>query len=366
MPPIDKADSTALFLAALVVMAMVVIADVVLLIRWLIYQVQLNAAEAQFLPMPVVPPLAGPPEAEELPVPLYATVGAPAQAAPEEEARPAPEAEAREELPPTTPPPAPGPAYSLPRPPFAPTWSLVHPFIGFQVAMLLTVIVTLGLLVGLHLRTFLSPMAAGNMPPDVIVLSLFVQNVFFVGVVAFFLMRYGTSLRRIGLARPDLRRIFLGIALGFALVFLAGQVETGFMLALKHLVPAGTLARLQKLSDLADAGSLFPHMPSVWLKIAFILGGAVAAPIGEEVFFRGFVYNALKTRLNVPLAIVLSGLAFALVHFSPLALLPIWLMGMALAFTYERTRSLWVTILMHAVNNGSAFAALWIALHSGK
>ena len=40
-------------------------------------------------------------------------------------------------------------------------------------------------------------------------------------------------------------------------------------------------------------------------------------------------------------------------------------MGMALAYVYERTRSLWVTILMHAVNNGIAFLLLWAAPHLG-
>jgi len=31
-------------------------------------------------------------------------------------------------------------------------------------------------------------------------------------------------------------------------------------------------------------------------------------------------------------------------------------MGIALAYAYEKTGSLWVTITMHAVNNGASFA----------
>ncbi len=56
----------------------------------------------------------------------------------------------------------------------------------------------------------------------------------------------------------------------------------------------------------------------------------------------------------------MSGLIFALIHFSPLGLIPIWLMGMLLAYVYERTQSLWVTILMHGINNGAIFVLLWL------
>ena len=343
---------------AVLLMALVVIVDVVLLIRWLIYQVQLNHAEGAYVPVPVVPPLPGQSEEERLPVPQYATIGAPLIVEPPLSG----EAEERRELSPSAPP-LPVFAAEMPRLPFAPTWSLVHPFVGFQVAMILTTIVTMVLLVALHPRNYVALMATGTFPSDVTVLMLFAQNVFFVGVPAFFLYRYRTSLRNIGLAWPGFARILLGIGLGFLLIGLSFLVEHGLMAALRHALPAGSLAHLEKFSDAMDAGSLFPHMPSVWLKIAFILAGAVAAPIGEEVFFRGFVYNALKKRINVPVAIVLSGLLFALAHFNPLALIPIWLMGVLLAFIYERTRSLWVTILMHAINNGFAFAALWLTLH---
>jgi len=362
VPPIDKADQSALYLVTLLIMALVIIVDVVLLVRWLIYQVQLNNAEGQLAPVPVVPPLPEQQAAEPLPVPQYATVGAPPAAEPDGEARPVSEAEERMDLPPPLLPPVPALANGLPRPPFAPTWSLVHPFVGFQVAMVLITLITMALLVTLHPHNYVSLMASGTFPPDMTILMLVVQNVFFVGVPAFFFYRYGTSLKRIGLAWPGWMRIVLGVVLGFALLSLANGIEAGLLVVLKHALPASTLQHLEKFSDTVDAGSLFPHMPSVWLKIAFILTGAVAAPIGEEVFFRGFVYNALKARLNVPIAIVLSGLIFALAHFNPLALVPIWLMGSLLAFTYERTRSLWVTILMHAVNNGSAFAALWFTM----
>src|SRR5579884_1443445 len=168
---IDKADQSTLLLATMLILALVVIVDVILLIRWLIYQVQLNNAEGSYIPIPVVPPLPGQSEEERLPVPQYATIGAPPVAEPPLSG----EAEERRELPPSVPP---LPVFSgeMPRPPFAPTWSLVHPFVGFQVAMVFITMVTMVFLVALHPHNYMALMATGSFPPDVTLLMLFAQN----------------------------------------------------------------------------------------------------------------------------------------------------------------------------------------------
>ena len=121
-----------------------------------------------------------------------------------------------------------------------------------------------------------------------------------------------------------------------------------------------------KLTKDLTAGGMFSNIQSLPLKIIFALAGAVAAPVGEDVFFRGFLYNALKRKLNVPAAIVLSGLIFALVHFGPLAILVIFPMGMVLAYAYEKTQSLWITICMHATHNGLTFVLAIAFPHFGE
>jgi len=60
---------------------------------------------------------------------------------------------------------------------------------------------------------------------------------------------------------------------------------------------------------------------------------------------------------------VVSALAFALIHVSPLGVVLIFPMGVLLAYVYERTQSLWVPILMHAVNNGIGVLLIWKATH---
>lgn len=86
----------------------------------------------------------------------------------------------------------------------------------------------------------------------------------------------------------------------------------------------------------------------------------VVAPIVEEVVFRGFVFNALRSRFSVAAAAVLSGLLFGVVHIfgSPVEfLVPLALLGTILALILWKTRSLYPCIALHALNNCIAFGA---------
>jgi membrane protease YdiL (CAAX protease family) len=82
----------------------------------------------------------------------------------------------------------------------------------------------------------------------------------------------------------------------------------------------------------------------------------VVAPICEEVVFRGFLYPLAKRYAGVWAAVISSGLLFAVAHPSLMALLPLAVLGMGLAVIYERTRSIWAPIAVHAVFNGATVA----------
>jgi hypothetical protein len=84
----------------------------------------------------------------------------------------------------------------------------------------------------------------------------------------------------------------------------------------------------------------------VWI----VLLVCVLVPIGEEMFFRGFVYGTLR-RWGVTAATVLSALFFGAVHQQVVHFLPIVVLGAILALLYERTGSLLPAMLVHAVNN---------------
>jgi membrane protease YdiL (CAAX protease family) len=87
----------------------------------------------------------------------------------------------------------------------------------------------------------------------------------------------------------------------------------------------------------------------------FVIG--VAPPV-EEFFFRGFLYQSLRTRLGVLGGAVVSGLIFGAIHFKPEFLIPLASLGFLLAWLFEKTGSLWPCIAVHAINNTLAFAVL--------
>jgi CAAX protease family protein len=82
------------------------------------------------------------------------------------------------------------------------------------------------------------------------------------------------------------------------------------------------------------------------------------APLVEEFFFRGFLYQAFRNRIGVWAAAGASGLIFGAIHFKPEFLVPLAALGILLAWLFEKTGSLWPCIAVHAVNNTLAFAFL--------
>jgi membrane protease YdiL (CAAX protease family) len=87
----------------------------------------------------------------------------------------------------------------------------------------------------------------------------------------------------------------------------------------------------------------------------FVIG---IAPFAEELFFRGFLFQSLRQSWGVWLAAPASGLIFGAVHFEPDKLVPLAILGTALAWVFHRTRSIWPCIFIHALNNTLAFVVL--------
>lgn len=71
----------------------------------------------------------------------------------------------------------------------------------------------------------------------------------------------------------------------------------------------------------------------------------------EELIFRGFVLQGLASRFKPFTAIILSSLAFSLMHMSPAQTVHQFLIGIVLAYIVLATDSIWSGILLHFFNN---------------
>ncbi len=85
---------------------------------------------------------------------------------------------------------------------------------------------------------------------------------------------------------------------------------------------------------------------------------AIAAPLFEELLFRGFLLPSLAQVLPPRWAIALSGLSFAVVHLNLADLLPLTVLGIFLGYSYWRSRNLLTPILLHSLWNSGSFLAL--------
>jgi len=101
----------------------------------------------------------------------------------------------------------------------------------------------------------------------------------------------------------------------------------------------------------ADLVPIFAELSSPWWLLA---GGVIVAPVVEEVFFRGFVFAGLRQRYDWKKAAVISSALFAVIHATPTAVIPIFILGCIFAYLYHRSDSIWPAILMHVSTNALA------------
>ncbi len=94
-----------------------------------------------------------------------------------------------------------------------------------------------------------------------------------------------------------------------------------------------------------------------WVTILTVLFVGVAGPVIEEVFFRGFAYRALKLHVGSRRAILISAVLFSALHGNLVGFFPIMLLGVLLAYLYERSGSLIPSFTVHVLHN-SGIAAL--------
>jgi membrane protease YdiL (CAAX protease family) len=119
----------------------------------------------------------------------------------------------------------------------------------------------------------------------------------------------------------------------------------------------GALTGDQPQNDEALEGLGVDRSTAAMLGAAFLV--SVVAPIGEEFFFRGFFYGALRTRFPFLAAALLDGIVFGAVH-APTgieAVPPLIVLGFAFCVAYEATGSILPGIVLHALNNMVAFGA---------
>jgi membrane protease YdiL (CAAX protease family) len=187
--------------------------------------------------------------------------------------------------------------------------------------------------------------------PPALISSLVLQGSFLGFSVAWVAVRYRQGIGALGLrAVRAARELTMGAWFGTGLFGVAGFVLLPLVFAVWRVV---TGAPADPIDQPILCGN--PSAPEIGLG-AFVV--VVAAPLGEEVFFRGFLFNSLRGRLGFMRAAAISALVFAIFHVDPKLVVVMFFVGMALAWLYERRGTLVASIAAHAMFNVIGYTLL--------
>jgi hypothetical protein len=132
-------------------------------------------------------------------------------------------------------------------------------------------------------------------------------------------------------------------------LFLAILVVPGFIVLAEGIQELFVrLTRIQPTSAESAIRGTFQQVPWYVTLVAVALGPGLV----EELFCRGFLGRGLCARYRIGWGVLLSSLLFAALHLSPSQFVIFTLMGAYLHFTYLASRSIWVPVVLHLLNNG--------------
>lgn len=245
-------------------------------------------------------------------------------------------------------------AKPLPTPAFTgPRWNgwllLVVSIVGIFAFFAMQTVVFAVIFFKEHPRALSVGVSAGALSQNGMIDLLSAKNLWYISVsseivlavVTLLLARFalGATAKTLGLGKfPAAAWILFGVAAGAGLFLASGIVEKAQTLVFGPEPP-----QFQALVLLKHRGG--------WDFFLDLMSVSIAAPFAEETFFRGLIFTGLAQRIPIVWAAVLSAAFFGLAHFEKYSLLPIFIIGLGLAYVYYTTKSLWASMCAHATVN---------------
>ena len=156
------------------------------------------------------------------------------------------------------------------------------------------------------------------------------------------------------------------VFVGLVLMFISLPVTNQLTAWNESLKLGGIFQRLEDLMQhmeqaAADVTERMLHADSFGGLLFNLLIIALIPAIGEELTFRGVLQQALTRGMKNPhVAIWLSAALFSFIHFQFYGFLPRMFLGLLLGYLFYTTGSLWTSIAMHFLNNGTAVVLYYL------
>lgn len=180
-----------------------------------------------------------------------------------------------------------------------------------------------------------------------IALSLTISYILIISILLYFaLIKYKGKIQTLGLYLGNfIKNIFLGIKSYIALApFMFLIILIVYIISSFLKYPPESPHPLLEILFKEERRALW---------IYFILLSCLIGPVVEEIFFRGFIYPVLKEKLGSFKGVILSSLLFAGLHMTWIGFTPILILGILLAYLYEKNGTLIPSITVHVIHNTS-------------
>lgn len=115
--------------------------------------------------------------------------------------------------------------------------------------------------------------------------------------------------------------------------------------------------RVQEVSGSYQNVAETIYQSPIWVQF---LGMGIAAPMMEELLYRGILYRRLRSYISNILAITLSALVFGVMHGNLVQFLFATGLGVLLALVYERYKKISAAFLLHIVVNITSLSMTWL------
>jgi len=96
-------------------------------------------------------------------------------------------------------------------------------------------------------------------------------------------------------------------------------------------------------------------------KLYFLVMLCIVGPIIEEIYCRRYIFNMIKSDFSVSTGVILSSFIYMILHGLRIDFIHLFIPGVIYALVYEKTKSIWSSIVVHCFNNVIWFSLVYFA-----
>ena len=221
-------------------------------------------------------------------------------------------------------------------------------------------LISTGIIAVFSLVILLSRYIISSLPPDEIISNDSIS--ISIGLTLLECITLPMSVYILGLRRHKLSWSNIGLV-PFSSEWLIKSISLGiFAIPLSGLITLLIQFLLGQQFQNPQIEFLAPEGFSWYGAISMVILVGIVTPFAEEVYFRGVLYPWIRSHWGPTMGILFSSFIFGIIHGNISIAGAAIILGIILAWTFERSNSLWPSIIIHTINNFTKIIILYAML----